>query len=584
MKAIVYRQYGSPDVLRYEETQKPVAGDNEVLIRVCAAALNPLDWHYVRGMPYGIRFMSGLRKPKDTRLGMDVAGHVEAVGRNARLFQPGDAVFGGCRGAFAEYACTAETALARKPEKVTFEQAGSVAVAAFTALQGLRDKGHIQPGQKVLINGAAGGVGTFAVQLGNCLGAEVTGVCSSRNVEMVRSLGAHHAIDYTREDFTRRGQRYDLILDCIGNHSLAANRRVLTRKGICILVGAPSGRWIAPMGRFMGARLLSPLMSRKLVPIMAQQSQDDLNLMAELMRSGKVIPVIDRRYRLSEVPAAIRYLEEGHAGGEDCHPSGHGLQRELVGLQQGLGLHLRGSARGRGVLRRLAGRLGLTLIRRRRCAVGWRVVRTALEFEVVADDVEILLGKIGFEERAFGGVVELDGESVLVAHDDAGVVRVDGLAVEAAVHIRLLRVLRGNQQAGLFGDDDPRGGRMRDRKVNHRGVGGRVEVGQQHGVLMAVESVGGGLAGGVDADLELTARGVGAQGEGDLRGIHCAGELIVHDIESAVEVVFVGEGVGELRHLQIAVRGDLKATGRAGDRAIGRADGFAVVRLNDGEV
>ena len=306
MKAIVYRRYGSPDVLCCEETEKPVPKDNEVLLRVCAAALNPLDWHYLRGTPYGIRFMTGLGKPKDTRLGMDVAGHVEAAGKKAGLFQPGDAVFGACRGAFAEYACAPEAALARKPDKVTFEQAGSVAVAAFTALQGLRDKGHVQPGQKVLINGAAGGVGTFAVQLGNWLGAEVTGVCSSRNVEMVRSLGAHHAIDYTQQDFTRNGQRYDLIFDCIGNHSLAATRRVLTRRGVCILVGAPSGRWVAPMGRFAGARLTSPFMSRKLVPIMAQPSQDDLILMAELMRSQKVAPVIDRRYRLSEVPAAIR--------------------------------------------------------------------------------------------------------------------------------------------------------------------------------------------------------------------------------------------------------------------------------------
>ena len=316
MKAIVYQEYGSPDVLRCEEIQKPIPGDNEVLIRVCAAALNPLDWHFVRGRPYGFRFMSGLRKPKDARLGMDVAGRVEAAGRNVRLFKPGDAVFGICRGAFAEYACTAERDLAQKPDNVTFEQAASVPVAAFTALQGLRDKGHVEAGQKVLINGAAGGVGSCAVQIGKWLGAEVTGVCSSRNVEMVRSLGADHVIDYTREDFTRSGKRYETIFDCIGNHSLAACRRSLAPRGICVLVGAPSGRWIAPMGRFLGARLISAFMSRKLAPIMARWSQDDLHLMAELMRCGKLNPVIDRRYRLGEAPAALRYLEEGHARGK----------------------------------------------------------------------------------------------------------------------------------------------------------------------------------------------------------------------------------------------------------------------------
>ena len=233
MKAIVYHNYGSPDVLRFEEIEKPIAGDNEVLIKVRAASVNPLDWHFMRGTPYLVRLMAGLRKPKVTRLGVDVAGQVEAVGRNVTQFKPGDEVFGSCRGAFAEYACAPPSrALVMKPDNVTFEQAASVPVAAFTALQGLRDKGHIQPGQKVLINGAAGGVGTFAVQIAKSFGADVTGVCSTRNVDMVRSIGADQVIDYTQEDFTKSGQRYDLIFDCVGNHSLSACRRVLNPKGI----------------------------------------------------------------------------------------------------------------------------------------------------------------------------------------------------------------------------------------------------------------------------------------------------------------------------------------------------------------
>jgi NADPH:quinone reductase-like Zn-dependent oxidoreductase len=231
MKAVVYYNYGSPDVLKCEEIEKPTAGDNEVLIKVRAASVNPLDWHLMRGTPYVVHITAGLLKPKVTRLGVDVAGQVEAVGRNVTQFKPGDEVFGACRGAFADYACTSESALVTKPENVTFEQAASVQVAAFTALQGLRDKGKIQPGHKVLINGAAGGVGTFAVQIAKSFGTEVTGVCSTRNVDMVRSIGADHVIDYTQQDFTKTGQRYDLILDCVGNHSLLACRRVLTPKG-----------------------------------------------------------------------------------------------------------------------------------------------------------------------------------------------------------------------------------------------------------------------------------------------------------------------------------------------------------------
>jgi NADPH:quinone reductase-like Zn-dependent oxidoreductase len=317
MKAAVYTRYGPPDVLQIRDVEKPVPRDTEVLIRVRAASVNPLDWHFMRGTPYFLRIMAGLSKPKDKRLGVDVAGEVEAVGRNVTQFKPGDEVFGACRGAFAEYACTSESALVMKPGNVTFEQAASVPVAAFTALQGLRDKGQIQPGQKVLINGAAGGVGTFAVQIAKSFGAEVTGVCSTRNVGMVRSIGADQVIDYTQEDFTKSGQRYDLLFDCVGNHSLSACRRVLNPKGIYIAVGGPVGRWmIGVLARMIKALVLSWFVSQTLAMVLAKPSQEDLTLMRGLMEAGKVTPVIDRRYRLSEVPEAIRYLEEGHARGK----------------------------------------------------------------------------------------------------------------------------------------------------------------------------------------------------------------------------------------------------------------------------
>src|SRR5256884_3062898 len=274
MKAIVYRNYGSPDVLRLEEIEKPSAGDNEVLIKVRAASVNPLDLLF-RGTSYMVRMITGLRRPKDTRLGVDVAGQVEAVGRNVTQFKPGDAVFGTCKGAFAEYACAPESALVVKPDNVTFEQVASVPIAALTALQGLRlgglglgglgDKGHIQPGQKVLINGASGGVGTFAVQIAKSFGADVTGVCSASNVEMVRSIGAKQVIDYTREDFTKSGQsydqRYDLILDCVGNHSLLAHRRALNPNGVCVVAGA-KGLWDF-LTRSLTAPVLSRLVSQK---------------------------------------------------------------------------------------------------------------------------------------------------------------------------------------------------------------------------------------------------------------------------------------------------------------------------------
>ena len=322
MKA-AYTRYGPPDVVEVNGLDKPAPRDNEVLIKVRAASVNPLDWKTMTGGPYIVRILLGLRKPKIKQLGVDVAGQVEAVGRNVTQFKPGDAVFGTCRGAFAEYACTCQSAklmksaLVMKPDNVTFEQAAAAPVAALTALQGLRDKGRIQPGQKVLINGAAGGVGTFAVQIAKSFGTDVTGVCSTRNVDMVRSIGADRVIDYTQEDFTKGEQRYDLLFDNVGNHSLSACRRVLNPKGILIMVGAPNDvRVIDLLARLIGALVLSPFVSQKLITFIARSNEEDLTIVGELMATGKVIPVIDRRYSLSEIPEALRYLEEGHARGK----------------------------------------------------------------------------------------------------------------------------------------------------------------------------------------------------------------------------------------------------------------------------
>ena len=317
MKAAVYRRYGSPNVIQINEVEKPVPNDNQVLIEVRAASVNPYDWHFMRGTPYLVRIIAGLRKPKDTRLGVDVAGQVEAVGMNVTQFKPGDKVFGSCRGAFAEYACASESAVVLKPDNVTFEQAASVPIAGFTALQGLRDKGQVQPGQKVLVNGAGGGVGTFAVQIARSYGADVTGVCSTGKADMVRSIGANRVIDYTQEDFTKSGQRYDVFFDAVGNHSLSACRRVLNLKGIYVGAGGTSDPWmIGPLTHMIAAFGLSRFSSQKFVGLLARNRQDDLKTMRELMESGKVTPVIDRRYRLSEVPEAIGYLEEGHARGK----------------------------------------------------------------------------------------------------------------------------------------------------------------------------------------------------------------------------------------------------------------------------
>lgn len=318
MKAITYTEYGAPDVLQLTEVATPTPRDDEVLMAVRAASVNPLDWHYMRGTPYIVRLVAGLRRPKRPRLGVDVAGQVEAVGGSVTHFRPGDEVFGAGRGAFSEYVCASESALVLKPANVTFEQAAAVPVAALSALQSLRDKGQIQQGQKVLINGAAGGVGTFAVQIAKVFGANVTGVCSTRNVAMVRSIGADQVIDYTREDFTRTGQGYDLILDIIGNHSFSDLRRALTSAGRVVLVGGrDTGRWLGGLTGVLRAVVLSRFASQKVLPFLASlKTENDLKVLRDLLGDGKVTPVIDRRYRLSEVPEAIRYLEEGHARGK----------------------------------------------------------------------------------------------------------------------------------------------------------------------------------------------------------------------------------------------------------------------------
>ena len=328
MKAIVYRNYGSPDVLKCEEVEKPTAGDDEVLIKVRSASVNPLDWHFVRGIPYVLRMMAGVSKPKNTRPGVDLAGRVEVVGRNVTQFKPGDEVFGTGRGAFAEYSCAHENKLALKPARLTFEQAAAVPVAGITALQGLRDKGGLQPGQKVLINGAAGGVGTFAVQIAKSFGADVTGVCSTRNLDMVYSIGADHVIDYTKEDFTKSAQRYDLLFDNVGNRRLADCIRVVVKKGILVMNGGGSlkeneGQWLGPLVGSLSALVSSPFVSQKLPSILASINSNDLCVLKDLVDAGRVTPVIDRSYGLIDVPDAIRYLEEGHARGKVVITVGH---------------------------------------------------------------------------------------------------------------------------------------------------------------------------------------------------------------------------------------------------------------------
>jgi len=317
MRAIVRCDYGGPGVVQLQELEKPTPGPDEVLVRVRAASVNPLDWHFMEGTPYFARLGMGLRKPKSIRLGVDFAGTVEAVGANVKKLRPGDEVFGGRTGAFAEYVAVREDrAVAPKPTNLTFEEAAAVPIAAVTALQALRDQGKVQPGQKVLINGASGGVGTFAVQIARALGADVTGVCSTRNVALVRSLGADRVIDYTREDFTTTGQRWDVILDNVGNHSLRECRRALAPNGRYVMVGGQPGQWIDPLPRALGALVLSRFVSQDLRMFLAELNGRDLAVLGELMQAGKVKPVIDRRYPLGEASAALRYVEAGHARGK----------------------------------------------------------------------------------------------------------------------------------------------------------------------------------------------------------------------------------------------------------------------------
>ncbi|MCP4418348.1 MAG: NAD(P)-dependent alcohol dehydrogenase [Chloroflexi bacterium] len=318
MKAFIYEKYGSPDVLQLKEVEKPTPNDDEVLVKVQAASVNALDWHSLRGTPFLQRLESGLLKPKNQILGADVAGRVEAVGKNVKQFQPGDEVYGDLYwcdfGAFAEHVAIPEKSVALKPVNMTFEEATAVPQAAFTALHALRDQGQVQPGQKVLINGASGGVGTFAVQIAKAFEAEVTAVCSTRNLEMARSIGADQVIDYTREDFTENGQRYDLIIDIVANHSLSNLQRALNPNGICVVVG------FSTIAHMIKVRLLGPWISitgsKKMGMLMPQEDESDLDVMKTLLETGKVVPVIDRKYPFNELPEAIRYLEKGHARGK----------------------------------------------------------------------------------------------------------------------------------------------------------------------------------------------------------------------------------------------------------------------------
>jgi 2-desacetyl-2-hydroxyethyl bacteriochlorophyllide A dehydrogenase len=317
MKAIVQDTYGPPDVLELRDIDKPAVGDDDVLVRVHAAGVDAGVWHLMAGLPYLMRITgSGLRAPKARVRGQEVAGRVEAVGANVTQLQPGDEVFGVCSGSFAEYACARENKVAPKPANLTFEQAAAVPISAVTALQGLRDKGKVQPGQKVLIIGAAGGVGTFAVQLAKAFGAEVTGVCSTTKLDLVRSIGADHVIDYTRDDFADGVRRYDLILDTAGNRSLSHLRRALTPRGTLVIVGGEGGgRWFG-IGRQLRALMLSPFVGQRLRMWIATVRKGDLQFLKELIEAGKVAPVIDRTYPLSEVSEAIRYRHEGHARGK----------------------------------------------------------------------------------------------------------------------------------------------------------------------------------------------------------------------------------------------------------------------------
>jgi NADPH:quinone reductase-like Zn-dependent oxidoreductase len=317
MQAIVYRCYGSPEVLHLEQIEKPVPGPGQVLVKVRAASVNPLDWHYMRGSPYFMRLASGIGVPSEQRFGVDFAGTVAAIGETVTQFKPGDEVFGGASGAFGEYVLVRETgAIALKPPGITFEHAAAVPIAGISALQALRDSGKVTPGMKVLVNGASGGVGTFAVQIAKAMGAEVTGVCSDRNTELVRSLGADHVIDYRSQDYTTSDKLYDVIIDNVGNHSPARNRRALVPGGKLVMVGGPSGNWIGPLKNPLQAFLLSPFVDEEFILFLGRLKQQDLAYLGELMASGQVTAVIDRSYPLAQVPAAIGYSEEGRARGK----------------------------------------------------------------------------------------------------------------------------------------------------------------------------------------------------------------------------------------------------------------------------
>jgi NADPH:quinone reductase-like Zn-dependent oxidoreductase len=323
MKAFVLRQYGSPDDLELTDIDRPAPGPGEVLVRVRATSVQPYDWHLMRGEPYVARLMGGgpgLRGPKLAVLGADVAGQVEAVGTNVTGFQVGDEVYAMPKqGGFSEYVCIKEDQVASKPQNLSFEQAAAVPLAALTALIALRDQGRVSPGQKVLVNGASGGVGTFAVQLAKAFGAHVTGVCSARNVDLVRSIGADEVIDYGKEDFTRNGQRYDLLVDCAGSRRGSAARRALTRRGTHVLVGGPGGRWLRPVGRMFSALAAGPFVSQRVVladVIGCTENRRNLETLTGLIEDGKVIPVIDRSFPFEEIPDAVRYQEQGRSQGK----------------------------------------------------------------------------------------------------------------------------------------------------------------------------------------------------------------------------------------------------------------------------
>ena len=316
MKAIIQTRYGSPDVLQFTDVDKPVAKDDEVLVHVHAAAINIGDWHLLRGMPYVVRLVAGLRRPRREVPGLDIAGQVEAVGADVREFGPGDEVFGWCKGAFAEYACAAASNLLPTAPNLTLEQSAAVGDSAFTALAAVRDQGKVQSGQRVLINGASGGVGTFAVQIAKAFGANVTGVCSAANLDMVRSIGADEVIDYRTEDFTQTDQRYDVILDLVGSRSLSDCRSALTRRGTYVVVGVKDvGRWLG-LGRQFKALLLSPFVRQRIRVFVVRHNRQDLAVLKELVEAGKVVPVIERRYALRDVPEALRYQGEGHTRGK----------------------------------------------------------------------------------------------------------------------------------------------------------------------------------------------------------------------------------------------------------------------------